>query len=553
MFSQDFRIDAAILVRAMTKDHTPSPTALLTSDELGDLGESTFRLLCSRAPLITNTADRDRAGWDFIVQAPAENVPAKSLDDRTVLWTSYVQVKAAWKGRRARVRLSLSAAEMLAKQTEPAFVAVLLFERSDLERYDLYMVEMTGDRLAAIMKALREHERDGARAVNASHTYLALRPEELLRQNSGLAIRERLAKAHRSAAPETYATIKSRELKAIGYDARPVRGVITLHDIDQSGLFDVLLGKRSWRANLSDFVETRFGVDLPMRGAPEGMGRVRFSPIPQAVGDLVVTSKGIQGRLSVAGDHHHLVLPGPRGLVSRSRFCFPGFAIEHADGPVLLETTQTDETAMTLSDWRRFWRLMDSLRNHRTNFTLRSPKFSAPLQWHYSAAPEQVPSNVGNGLMVVEAACDLADELNLDVGPIKMRELAAQSKAVLLARHFGISRRPKLQISINSVHENEPDYDRSPQEGVYVDFFDIGGQRIGFAVKARLVCHTQGGEDIWETSKERRLEIRRIGFAETDFAAFTDEAKSLAEVTKLFLGDIDDGFLRGALGEIAEF
>ncbi|CAN5392464.1 hypothetical protein BH09PSE1_BH09PSE1_02260 [soil metagenome] len=537
----------------MTNDESPPETAPLTSDELGDVGESTFKLLCSKGPLIANGAGRDRAGWDFVVQAQAENAPAASLDDRTVLWTSYVQVKAAWKGRRTRVRLSLSAAEMLAKQTEPAFVAALLYDRSDLERFDLYMVEMTGDRLAAILKALREHERNGTRAVNAAHIYITLHERERLRQATGPAIRERLAQAHRGAAPETYATVKGRELKTIGYDERPIRGVMTLYDIDQSGLFDALLGKTTWKSSISGMVETRFGVDLPLSEAPEGMGRIRFSPAPQAACDLVVTSKGGAGRLNFTGDHHHLVLPGSHGLVDRSRFYFPGFTVDQGEGPIVLNTDLSEDTELTLGDWRLFWRLMEALRDRQTAFTLRSPRFSEPLRWAYSSARERFPSDVRANVLVAEAAFDLVQELNLAVGRITMGELASQSKAVMMARHFGRGGRPKLRIAIASVHQGEPDYDRSPQDGVYADFVDLGGQRIGFATRMRLACRDDGGEDVWESTRERRLEVRRIGAREQDFAMFADEAKSLAGVTKLFLGDIDAGFLQGALGDIAEF
>jgi hypothetical protein len=42
----------------------------LTPEELGDAGESKFKLLCSQAKLVCNKSSRDLTGWDFIVDFP---------------------------------------------------------------------------------------------------------------------------------------------------------------------------------------------------------------------------------------------------------------------------------------------------------------------------------------------------------------------------------------------------------------------------------------------------------------------------------------------------
>lgn len=527
-----------------------SAAAPLSSDDLGEVGEAAFAFLCSRAPLVANKVGRDRAGWDFVVQAPADPGDAP-MDARSVLWTNYVQVKAVWRNRARRVRLTLSAAEKLAKQTEPAFVAAFLYDRTNLDSFDFYMVEMTGERLAAILKALRENERAGRRGVNEVYTYLVLKSEERI-EPTGDAIRERLALPHREAAPGPYTVRKARELETIGYDDRPIRGVITLHDIDRHELVDVLLGRRDWKASLTSMVETRFGIDLPLKNAPLGPGSVRFTPNPQATCSLIVPGKGSARTLHFVGDHHHVVLPAPDGLVEQSRFVFPGFAIDYSGGPVSLETTLAEDAAMSLADWRRFWRLMERLKDVGASFTLRSPRFSKPLTWRFKASSDRFPSDVWESSAVVEAAYDLDEDLNLGIGPLTMADLTRSAKALMMARHFGLPGRRRLRISIGSEQAGEPGYQQSAQDGVYVDFADLGGRRIGFAVTIRLVCR-EGEPDLWESTCERRIEVRQIGPSPEDFAVLTRDAKRSAKTTTLFLGDIDDGFLRSALGEIAPF
>ena len=59
---------------------TDAGRAVLSADDLGEVGEALFRSLCARARLTCNTSERDRTGWDFIV----ENKPAADgiLDTR---------------------------------------------------------------------------------------------------------------------------------------------------------------------------------------------------------------------------------------------------------------------------------------------------------------------------------------------------------------------------------------------------------------------------------------------------------------------------------------
>jgi len=65
-----------------------TPKETLNSDDLGEVGETEFHALAAKGPMIVNKAVRDRAGWDFVVQAAAENAAATTLDERHIHWTS---------------------------------------------------------------------------------------------------------------------------------------------------------------------------------------------------------------------------------------------------------------------------------------------------------------------------------------------------------------------------------------------------------------------------------------------------------------------------------
>jgi len=89
----------------------------LTADELGEAGELQFADLAARARLFANKSQRDRTGWDYVVEFPMpEAGPGISLDARRPTLCK-IQVKATTD--REPVRLRLSSAERLAKQEAP--------------------------------------------------------------------------------------------------------------------------------------------------------------------------------------------------------------------------------------------------------------------------------------------------------------------------------------------------------------------------------------------------------------------------------------------------
>src|SRR5260221_2300916 len=75
----------------------------LTPDELGDAGESNFKLLCSQAKLVCNKSSRDLTGWDFITEFPmTEPRPAVALHQRPTA-ARHVQVKSTAGARRRSI------------------------------------------------------------------------------------------------------------------------------------------------------------------------------------------------------------------------------------------------------------------------------------------------------------------------------------------------------------------------------------------------------------------------------------------------------------------
>lgn len=97
----------------------------LNSDELGVKGESIFTQLCVDAKLVCNKSERDRTGWDFIVEFPFVPLTNKtSLDRRLGPISCVFQQKTIWYPNK-RVKLLLSSVERLAKDLKPSFIYVI--------------------------------------------------------------------------------------------------------------------------------------------------------------------------------------------------------------------------------------------------------------------------------------------------------------------------------------------------------------------------------------------------------------------------------------------
>ena len=124
----------------------------LTSDELGEVGESLFNKLCAQAKLVCNKSGRDRTGWDFRVEFPMDCLPDAMLDQREPR-VCQLQLKCT-AGERGTVQARLSAIERIAKD-------IAVIELGDWRRYDDPNVILVSDLVQVFIPDL-DRERTGA-------------------------------------------------------------------------------------------------------------------------------------------------------------------------------------------------------------------------------------------------------------------------------------------------------------------------------------------------------------------------------------------------------
>ncbi len=139
---------------------------MIDADHLGAKGEARFAELCEDVQLTCNKSNRDKTGWDFIVEYNFTNDgrPPAVLETRKPPISSHIQVKTLHE-KNDRIQMRLSSAERLAKEPKPAFIVV--FKVNDkLEFVDAYLIHLLDDPLATILKRLRKADAQGVKVTN---------------------------------------------------------------------------------------------------------------------------------------------------------------------------------------------------------------------------------------------------------------------------------------------------------------------------------------------------------------------------------------------------
>ena len=271
----------------------------LTSDQLGNLGESKFIYLCEEGQpqLIVNKALRDQSGWDFIVEFPHNNQQRVGLDSRPNPIAARFQQKTMWQDK-DRVKFKLSALERLAKDPGPAFICVLKYD-GDLNCIECYLIHIIDDLLEFVLKELRKHEETGGGPLNKKEVYLY--PSKFVA--SSVPSHSEIIEAIRSAVGEdlhSYVLEKADQLKNRGFEAARYDLSFILPIEDDEKVTDALLGI-SGEIEVSQVKggETRFGIRLPLPGFT-GPASITISAAPTDTCDLIFRRRDFPTSLSSA-------------------------------------------------------------------------------------------------------------------------------------------------------------------------------------------------------------------------------------------------------------
>lgn len=186
----------------------------MENDELGRVGELFFDSMCTKASLTCNASNRDRVGWDFVVDFPHEESD-KTFDHRLGPLSCVVQVKSVNKGAR-RVKVRLDMAERLAKEIKPSFVVCPVFEGDTASQ--VHVIHIRGKVLELILKRLRQAQvAKPPQKLSKKFVSFPLVASERLGSLAPSVLRDEFVRACPDGM-DVYAVDKANERRSLGYE-----------------------------------------------------------------------------------------------------------------------------------------------------------------------------------------------------------------------------------------------------------------------------------------------------------------------------------------------
>ena len=418
----------------------------MNSDELGEKGESHFKEICADAGLICNKSDRDRSGWDFIVEFPQDLASGTTLDRRIAPISCHIQLKTMKDGNKS-FKMRLTSAERLAKEVKPAFVYVFLVN-DKLQFTRSYILHFMGDRLSAVLKKLRAEEFRGTsrNKINNKTISLTIKDDECI-ENTGESLRGALVSMCGSDM-YNYMMKKNEELMRLGYTESPYKGTMTLHPLYEDEIVDAFLGLTdgvrflSFRAN-----ESRFGIDLPFHNFGEGKIHIDPNPCDQCAivirGDSLSTPAIFDGGIFIPPKV--LLTEKSKKLVIKSDL----FSIVIYDDNYTMRFNAIDGMRKTANEWSHFWRMMFAIAigNATIEIVPRNlPKVRFPLISGDVVYDENVCKY---WLDVCEGFSFLVSQAAISPDPmISLRELQNGYREILLS--YSLMKDKKVEISFHT-------------------------------------------------------------------------------------------------------
>lgn len=465
----------------------------INSDDLGEKGESRFKEFCADAGLICNKSDRDRTGWDFIVEFKYDD--EENLDARPAPISAHFQVKAV-RHATDRVALRLSSAERLAKDPKPSFIYVFAVN-DDLSFRSAHILHLMDEPLGRILKRLREERASTDRKpVNQQAITFAIASMHEL-PLTGAALRAALTSL--CSDMPGYIAEKRKQLDQIGFGENRFEATTTLRVPSMDHLVDGLLGLNPIEVVQFKPSETRFGITLPMRDQEAASGTMRVSPVPMDY--CAITAR--ETPLAPPVNFRAPVFTTPKAipqqfaklLIRHKLFEFHSTATSQRFS---FQEEKVSAARCTIKEWVDFLRFQVMLFTETGTLSItpdRGKRINLRLRFQEKIDPK--PFNSALELFkMAEEIFKIAGIANRDFA---FDDIASSHAHIRLVASFV---RGEELSGILRVEGEKPDTSAIPARasGLYINQFDIAGVTLGFCANVEMFCVEEGHAIQWRSS-----------------------------------------------------
>ncbi|EIM25226.1 hypothetical protein [Microvirga lotononidis] len=503
----------------------------LDSDQLGEKGENRFREMCADAKLVCNASNRDRTGWDFIVEFPFSKPEGQhTLDKRSTPISCHIQMKTMWETSES-FKMRLSSAERLAKELKPSFVYVLKIDEK-LQPVEAYLIHVLGDNLGTILKRLRAEQSKGELAINQKTISMTAHSAGERLEPTGAALRQAL---ERLCGPDiqVYVEEKKRQIKGLGYEPFSYEAKVNMLVSSKGEFVDAFLGLREIEVTDFRMFETRFGIKLPINDGEITRGVLRIEPTPADQCKITVRGTGITPPAVFQGE---ALFPGIPALeldflkaIIRSEFftlTFEGKKMTFANNAEAINSK-----AYTLDEWAAYFRLATILASGRGTMAIKPTKgseFTFPIE---AKIEEAVP---GEGAYFQDVVDRLSGLLVLAGAPTSGRftfeHLAEQAEHIKYAGRLlgGATDLDPITFMAGPVEGAE-----LPErvQCLYCNVIELGDSVVAYSAVTEMVTSVEDGRIRWTSSKMEPNRVQALSGNPADFQEFVEKAKAETGLT----------------------
>ncbi|MFA7091863.1 MAG: hypothetical protein WC149_08420 [Arcobacteraceae bacterium] len=249
----------------------------MDSDNLGDLGEDSFKAMCSKESLTLTKPSKDENGWDAYIEFPWTKENCISLDKQEAPVRCKIQVKATHIMTQRKLSIKLSAMHKLAIEYMPTFVCFMHFRKtsSSISPKEMYLVHIDQEIIGKILKRVRQSEID-KKPLNHQTIDISYSEHHKLKKATGQALKDEILK-YINAGHEKYILNKQKMLKTLGYNEAPYEMQIEIAPQKREDLIqNYLINQEGMDVKITSIMEKRFNIALPAKDVLPSLGAVKM-------------------------------------------------------------------------------------------------------------------------------------------------------------------------------------------------------------------------------------------------------------------------------------
>ncbi len=504
----------------------------LNSDELGEKGESRFKELCADAKLICNKSDRDRTGWDFIVEFPFDKPDSiNSLDKRPSAISCNIQLKTMWVTSN-RFKVRLSSAERIAKELKPTFFYVLRIDEN-LQVKDAYLYHITGTILQNILKRLRKEQKNKNTSINKKYISFDIKAGEQL-EPTGLILKKMIL-SNVDNGMKSYIEGKATELDSLGFESNSHIAHMTFIAPNIEHFVDAFLGLTDIEVEKFQNIEKRFGIELPISPINLDRGTLSIDPSPSYSCNIIF-KKGFKiDPVIIKGD---VYLPGiPNLPFEHLKFLIktPFFdLIFHKmklklSSPVNLDPKWTHP----ISVWINLFNFFNLTNIGECSFTINIDKYPGLSGRFKIVSPDNLMQDNNKMLKTLNAAKFILDSCGILDREISLCSLMENEIDILTLKAIIDNKENIGDISFQT-EETSIDVLPAELEMLYINYINLPDDTIAYCAIAQMTLQKHATYTQWKSRKLTAHSVQIIHFSEKSLHHFVEQQKSETGIDAVF-------------------